>query len=148
MVLHPSRWLSNSSAGRSWWNSSTTVSDPSAVSTTSTVVEPGGSEPLPATPQVKTTRRGGATSTYSPRTGVLLMSRGRSAGHTGASTYAVVMSVAGSALLQPWAAHACSELTLVKPGNLDGHEIYADAPKLAQPAGPAPGGRGMGSDPQ
>jgi len=58
MDVHPSRWLSNSSAGRLWWNSSTTVSDPSAVSTTSTVVEPGGSESLPATPQVKTTRRG------------------------------------------------------------------------------------------
>jgi hypothetical protein len=36
------------------------VGDGSRVSTTSTVVEPGGSEPLPATSQVWITRRAGA----------------------------------------------------------------------------------------
>src|SRR5262249_1702514 len=40
----------------------------------STVLAPGGRTSLPAVPQVTTTRWGGSTTTYSPRTGTPLMS--------------------------------------------------------------------------
>ena len=48
----------------------TTVSSPSACRTTSTVLLPGGKSSRPSMPHVKTTRRGGSTSTYSPRAGL------------------------------------------------------------------------------
>ena len=46
----------------------TSVAAPSGVSVISTLLEPGGTgEPSFSQPQVKTTRRGGSSTTYSPR---------------------------------------------------------------------------------
>ncbi len=47
--------------------SRTTVSSPSGINDTSTIVDPGGvANSSVSHPQLKTTRRGGSTSTYSP----------------------------------------------------------------------------------
>ena len=63
----PTAWPSTLSAGRPRWRSRTSVPSPSAARSTSTVLAPGGTgSPAASQPQVKTTRRGGSTSTYVP----------------------------------------------------------------------------------
>src|SRR5918994_7244683 len=65
----PSAWASRAPSARPWWDSVSRVPSPSRSSVTSTRVDPGSTNgSVPSKPQVKTTRLGGSTSTYSPIT--------------------------------------------------------------------------------
>ncbi|SLM93231.1 hypothetical protein CZ765_11130 [Corynebacterium casei] len=70
----PSAWPRTSVSGRSEWRRSTRVPPPIGVRRNSTFDAPAGRSSLPAKPQLITTRLGGSTCRYSPRTGCPAMS--------------------------------------------------------------------------